>query len=741
MAVGGGAFFLSGVAALVYQVSWQRILELGSGSESLSVALIVGAFMAGIGIGSALGGAWSARVSRRLSLGLFALVEWGVAAFGLFSVPCYYEVLSRRLWWIYSSPPAAAIAHFASLLIPTSLMGMSLPLLARGLVGEAAGAGRILGILYGLNTLGGAFGALLTPWVLMRFAGVRGAVVGGSLCNLAAGLLVLSQGGKLTPAVLETPPPVPRPPGRSLVFWGALYALSGFCALGLEIVWFRLIDVAVRSTAFTFGTVLALYLMGCSVGSLVAARFARRIREPLRAFLIAQAGLLLCAGTAVVVLFRLPSGTPLVRSFVSAWRAPMFFRFGRHFRPSAIAKMYGVLPGLLFGLPTFLMGFSFPLLQRAVQDEPRAVGRKVGLLQAANVLGCVCGSLMTGLVLLSALGTAGTLRLLVGMGLVFALLGVREQGVRSAFGPLLLALGFVTALMPGNRALWLRLHGSLDRSIVSEDATGVAALTPARGGAWRVWVGGKSISSLPFGGFHTLLGALPVILHPEPRAVAIIGLGSGDTAWAAGCRGRATERVQVFEICGPNLRVLEEFAAREARGPEARDLSMLLADPRIHHVVADGRNALQQDRTTYDVIEIDALWPFIANAGDLSSVEFFKLGASRLRQGGLFCTWSPTPRIRASFREAFPYVAAFRDGQIVVGSNDPLPFDRGAWKGRVLDRDVGLYLGGARQEEVLEGLRSARHLPSEGPSDLDTDLFPKDEFRTPELSLAHRGPS
>jgi MFS family permease len=712
-------------------VCWQRILELGSGSESLSVTLIVGAFMAGIGIGSLVGGSWSARVSPPRALRLFALVEWGLAGFGIASSFLYYDLLCRRLPWLYSSPTGAGIAHFVSLLLPTTLMGISLPLLGRAFVPNTARSGRVLGVLYGLNTLGAALGALLAPWVLVRFLGLRGTLLAAALSNLVAGIVAFGLTSLRDEPWVEGRPITPLHRARSLPLLAVLYGLSGFCALGLEIVWFRLIDVAVRSTAFTFGTVLSLYLLGCALGSLAAARLADRIRRPLRAFLLAQAGILLAAGLAIALLFRLPGSVPVLHAFVDAWKAPAFFRFGRHFRPGAIVQMYLALPGILFGLPTFLMGFSFPLLQRAVQDDPRIVGRKVGILQAANIAGCVFGSLATGLVLLSALGTSGTLRVLVGAGVVFALVGLREEGVRSTFGPLVLAFGAVLALLPGNGEIWGRLHGSRQGTLVSEDATGVAALTPGRRGEWRVWIGGKNISAVPFGGFHTLLGAIPVILHPEPRSVAIIGLGSGDTAWAAGCRGLATAQIRVFEISGPNVRLLRRFAEEGPRGQASRDLAGFLSDPRIHHVVADGRNALQQDPTTYDVIEIDALWPFIANAGDLYSVEFFSLVRSRLRPGGLFCTWAPTPRVVASFEAAFPHVAAFRGGQILIGSEGPIPFDRGAWRARIQSEEAGLYFGAARQAEVLAGLRSGgRLLPAAAPEP-DTDLFPRDEFRTP----------
>jgi len=202
----------------------------------------------------------------------------------------------------------------------------------------------------------------------------------------------------------------------SLRLWTLLYALSGFLALSLEVVWFRLMEVGVKSTAFTFGTVLCLYLLGLGTGSLVGGRRAARLARPLEAFLDYQLLLLAFAGSAVALLAWMPPGTPVYRWFFDYWRHDPFFQLGADWNTSALLRLYGLLPLALFGAPTVLMGLSFGALQRAVQDDPATSGRKVGLLQAANIAGCTAGSLLTGLVLLERVGTASTLRLLVATG-------------------------------------------------------------------------------------------------------------------------------------------------------------------------------------------------------------------------------------------------------------------------------------------------------------------------------------
>ena len=172
-------------------------------------------------------------------------------------------------------------------------------------------------------------------------------------------------------------------------------------------------DVGVKSTAYTFGTVLCLYLLGLGAGSLVGGRHAERLARPLEAFLDYQLLLIACAGAAVALVAGLPPATPVYGWLFDYWQHEPFFHLGADWNVGALARLYFLLPLALFGVPTVLMGLSFGALQRAVQDDPATSGRKVGILQAANIAGCTAGSLATGLVLLERIGTAGTVRLLV----------------------------------------------------------------------------------------------------------------------------------------------------------------------------------------------------------------------------------------------------------------------------------------------------------------------------------------
>ena len=510
-----------------------------------------------------------------------------------------------------------------------------------------------------------------------------------------------------------------------------LYATSGFCALALEILWFRFLDVAVRSTAFTFGTLLSLYLLGCAVGSLAGSVLVARVRRPLWAFLVFQCLLLAWSGSAILLIARLPADTPLLAYFDEAWRTTRFVRLGRDTDLGRLAATYLGLPALLFGVPTVLMGLSFPVLQRAVQDDVRTSGRKVGLLQAANIAGCIAGSLLVGLLLLDWIGTAGSFRLLAGVGVLFS--RARNRVLRLAVG----------LSAPGRSPC--RPRASACRTAIS---SGPACTAPPARRSWSTrtrpaWrpsppsatagrcgsTGGAS-ARFPSGGCTPSWGRSRPSSTPRPGRWRSSVSGSGDTAWAVGCRGAATERVTVFEISGPNLGLLERLRERGAAPPT---LAFFLADPRVRHVVADGRNSLENARERFDVIEIDALWPSNAYSGNLYSVEFFELCARRLAPGGLMCSWCPTERVRHSFRRAFPHVIQTRGGQIMIGSNDPIRLDPDGLAPRATDAQVDRLPrsraepGGARGPAH----RGGRRRLSAGREPLNRDLHPRDEFRAP----------
>jgi hypothetical protein len=341
------------------------------------------------------------------------------------------------------------------------------------------------------------------------------------------------------------------------------------------------------------------------------------------------------------------------------------------------------------------MGMSFPLLQRAVQVDLGTLGRRLGALQAANIAGSTLGSVLTGLYLLDVAGTAWTLRILALAGIVFLLWACglawpHAPGARGAArAGAVVAVSLAMLASPSASRLWSRLHGTEAGVIFAEDGSGLSVLKEEDGpepGTKQtvVYVNGIGQSQLPFGGYHTLLGAFPVLLHPDPRHVVVIGLGSGDTLFGTGGRAE-TERMDCIEIVAPQLRTLIELD-RVGGDPGLRGL---LRDRRVSFHFGEGRAVLMRSPDRADVIQADALRPTSAYSGNLYSLEYFTLVRSRLREGGFGVSWGPTRRTRDTFVKAFPHALVI--GDLLIGSDRVIAFDSEAVRRRSRDPRTTAY--------------------------------------------------
>jgi predicted membrane-bound spermidine synthase len=772
-------FVLSGAAALLYQIVWQRLLVLFSGSDVYSSTLVIASFMAGLGIGHLIGGHVADRRSPRTCLKLFALAEAAIAVFGIGSGFLYYDVLYQRLGPLGLPSSVIAPILFVSLLWPTFFMGVSLPLLARATTEDLERAAARIGQLYGFNTLGAAAGALSATWLLLPRFGLSGALWIGAGANLVCALTVLwslrhtAVSASASAATSTSAARVDSAAGRApiegrwqptFIGWAVVYGLAGFLALSLEIVWFRLLGVIVKSTAFTFGTLLAVYLAGLGSGALAGIRSVSRFRRPAAVFLMLQGAVGFATGLVLLIFLGLVTrvgwlqayfagyeplnvGQNLRRLQLRAFIEGRIFTDPAHSLPWEAVMLYLLVPALLIGPPTFLMGFSFPVLQRLVQTDFERLGRHVGALLVSNIAGSAAGTLLTGWLALNVLGTAGTIKALLILSLVFpvvALLVVPRASslstrtfLSSRGGGIALAATviLVVLLQPRAGMLWSTLHGaSVDRIVFGEDATGLSVLRLTGEKAptgTTVFVNGLGQSAMPYGGIHTALGLLPAFIHPHPKRIAVIGLGSGDTAYAAAGRPDV-EEITCIEIVGPQLDTLRALVPRYPYG----GLSGLLSDPRIHHVAADGRLTLMRASARYDIIEADALRPSSAYSGNLFSDGYFELLRRRLQPQGLAVTWSPTARVHRAFVRVFPYVLVLPD--ILLGSNEPIVFDREAVLARLRDPRAHAHYAraGIAADELATAylVEVARYTPDFDRStltDFNTDLFPRDELDRP----------
>jgi predicted membrane-bound spermidine synthase len=766
-------FFISGFTALLYQVVWQRMLGLFSGSDVRSVTIVVASYLLGLGLGSLIGGYISDSLNNRKAVQVYGYCNLGIALFAIFSRFLFYDLLFRQLKPLAQSIPLVLLIVFISLLVPTVLMGLSLPLVAKASSSRIERAAPRIGLLYGINALGSGLGTLISGWYIIGTLGYEQTVYFGAVLSTLVGIVALSTADQFEPDQFEpdqfkpdqvrTDRRTDRPlsvrssastssvstlasrssakaaPQRfslgrfslgTLETWGLLVFGSGFIAISLEIIWFRVLDTVLQSIAYTYAHLLAFILIGNAVGSIVGAAVVRQIRNPRQIFLWIQ---------GFVVAYSLLS-IWLISICLQQHPTDLVHNIG-YLDPDQIGAevvlKYGFIPLLMLVPPNFLLGFYFPLVQKAVQTDSREVGQRLGLIQVANILGNTSGSLLTGLVLLNFIGTSGSLKLLAIVGLGLVLLSWNQS---KAVLPSLLTSGlaaFLTAtiiLFPNNTRLWASLHGIQPQQyfIAAEDSTGIAGVTEAdqRG---TLLASGQAQAGFPYMQVHALLGSIPALLHPHPSQIMIIGLGSGGTAHTAGVNP-STQYIRVVELLSAELRVLREYAQRSLGQP----LQALFRDPRYEFVVGDGRRELEQSNRQFDIIEADAIYPWRSRAGMLYSQEFFQTVQSHLAPGGMFVEWNVSPGIAPTFRSIFPFVTQLGLGSdlyVLIGSDHPVNFDRATLLTKLNNPNTLAFLANARVnvDAIRRDVQSARvesysQAHDGKPQPFNTDLFPRSEY-------------
>jgi spermidine synthase len=324
---------------------------------------------------------------------------------------------------------------------------------------------------------------------------------------------------------------------------------------------------------------------------------------------------------------------------------------------------------------------------------------------------------------------------------MYALRGRMRPALATAGGATLAAICAIALLLPGADSLWARLHGTTpDRMITVEDGSGLAVLKADEQGftgKTMVFTNGLGQSEIPFPDWGITLGLVSAMVHPNPQQIAVIGVGSGGTLFAVGGR-EETRRMTAIEIVEPLHRTLGVLRERTPYG----GLASLLADPRVTYVFADARAVIRLGDRKYDLIVADALRPTSAYAGNLYSTEHFTLLRGRLNPGGVAVTYAPTDRVVDTFARVFPHSMFYRQGyqRIMIGSNEPLAWNGAEAGARAGSRfsteyyaragvDVGSYV------RYFATARPAIYTPDSVPAaaraDLNSDLFPRDEFLVP----------
>ena len=726
-------FFISGFTALLYQVAWQRMLGLFSGSDVRSVTVVVASYLLGLGLGNLISSRYSDRFNNRQCVRIYGLCNLGIALFAVSSRFLFYDLLFLRLQNLARFPLLMLGIVLISLLLPTTLMGLSLPLLSKAINRGVDQAASRIGWLYGINTLGSGLGTLVSGWYLVGTLGYDKTVYLGaafsSCVSLTAFILSwqfdhhnyskLNQERHLT---------VPQP-RQSIGEWYLLVFLSGFAAISWEIIWFRVLDIALQSNAYTYAHLLAFVLVSNGLGSILGSRAISYIRNPKKVFLLIQGAVAIYSAIAIWIIALIWQNYPNLRADIG------YVNFNNIDFP--LIFKYLIVPAAMMIVPNLLLGFYFPLVQKAIQKDGRAIAKRVGSILVANILGNVLGSLVTGLILLDLIGTSASIKLLCCLGLGF-LLAIRPNWIRAKLTLCLTVLAFILVIaFPPNSSFWAALQSipAKDYFIVSEDSTSVAAITE-QGDRGKLYASGQVQANFPYMHIHGLLGSIPALLHPNPIDVMIIGLGSGGTPHSIGVHP-ATKQIKIVELLGAELTVLKEYA----RTPIGKPLKNLFADPRYKIVIGDGRRELALSPQKFDIIEADAIQPWRSRAGMLYSQEFFRQVQSKLKPGGFFVEWDVASGTKETMLSVFPYVTRVGLGKqknlwILIGSDRPVEFDRQQLLARLdlsqvvdfLSNQVGIDVEQVRRDVKSAIVQTDSQAKSGIPEKVNTDLLPRGEY-------------
>lgn len=687
-------FFVSGAAGLAYEVLWSRHLALLFGADAEAVGLVLAVFMSGLGLGSRAFGGLADRV--RAPLRLYAGLEAGIGLFALATGPLLL-VASRAFPALASTlggGPAAATAakavlSAAVLFPPAFLMGGTLPALAGALGGERARAPRLVSLLYAVNLAGAVLGAGATGLWLVEHAGLAGAMRLAAALDLAVAAAALAVSGRLARSGPHAAP-AGRPEPLSPLSRAALFAglfVSGAAFMLDEVVFTRVFSLAFGVSSYAFTLVLVLCLLGLGIGGFAAT--ARAARGPVG---LAAFGRVQLAAAALLGLAM--AAVPL------ASRALVLMRQGPPLGFAASLAVKAALAASLLLPLAAVAGAGTPLLLAFVAGRPGGVGTSVGRALLVNTAGTLAGSLVTGFVLVTVPGSQASLRLgalaSLGAGLLALAAGRGGPRLPATVGAGAIALGVLlvprwpdwvflrsdtyprTAPAATRLEFEQRVRAS-DRERLFLEEGRSATVAVVQGARTRTLLSNGHPEASDLGDMGTQLGIaiVPLVLHPSPRDVLVVGLASGVTADTV-ARAPGVRRVDVAEL-EPAMFRAAAFFSHVNHG--------VLATPTVRLHPADVRGLIAAGGARWDVIvsEPSNLWR--AGVSNLFTAEFYASARGALKPGGVFAQWMQLYSLKwetvrtvlATLARSFPHAEVwFVDGSDVVllGSEAPLVASR-----------------------------------------------------------------
>jgi len=700
-------FFASGAASLTLQVIWFKQLQFVLGSTTLSVSVTIASFFFGLSIGSALGGRVADAVARPLKA--YGFLELTLA-FVSFAVTAFLSHWSTWVGWLspmlsLDSPvrlPLMVILSFATLALPTILMGATLPCLVRVVARSRTELAHRIGLLYGFNTLGAAFGTLSVGFVLIGWLGVtQSSLVASVVYSCVGGFGLLAARREQPLPVAERKQEDRRGDGAkgTLLIW--LFAGSGFVSIAYEVVWFRFLTNISTSSVYAFSGMLGTYLIGLVIGALICARFLAAHKDRLlRYFAVTQFGIAVAATLTLAILGK--AGTirlalqPLVSALVPA-HAQMLLG-------DDVAFFVTCFVALL--LPTTLIGISFPLASELTAVRMSALGRRIGTLYALNTIGGVLGSLTAGFVLIPYLGSQWALAVLISINmLLFAAIAASQPGPPTSLwrpGAIALTVVVVSFALFGPHYLERQLTAFLGAKVLDLRESKEATYTvleyddAAAGKFQQLLVNSKSYANnRPEGRrYMAAMAHYPLLLHTGPsESAAVICIGTGTTV------GAVTTHDELRSIYAIDLAPAVFDFARYFVPINKR----FYANPKVHEIVADGRNYLLGTTNSFDVITMEPPPPTDAGIVNLYTEEFYALAKRRMRPGAVLAQWVPLdigrgvlPKMilkamMAQFKHVSLWLPDRMEG-VAIASDEPLRIDRDVLAKRMAEPAVAADL-------------------------------------------------
>ena len=672
-------FFLSGFASLIYQVVWQRALTLYYGVGAVSVTIIVSVFMLGLGLGSIVGGWLVERSNSPIKLYVNLEIFMGLlGAVSLYALQAAIPILSQ------SSYTEGLVLIFLLLIAPTLLMGATLPVVVKLFNGVCNNLENSLSILYFINTLGAAIGAIIGTWFLISMFSLSIAVYIAAFINICLAIYVytitIRNNSDLSEGNIDSPGKQAEP--YYFKYGPIAIFITGFLAIGYQIVWFRFLSVFLKPSAYLFSTLLFIYLLGIALGSfrmnrVLAKRQGLELARYIQMFFILNFSIAVIQLITWLLIFwglsfnstysifeftiKQPYHPPL--DFLKLWPLDKLWASSSMFIWSSLI----VLPS------TYLMGASFPLIATlAIRDRSRE-GWGVGRLYSINVLGNLIGGLVTGFLLINYFGTEQTLTLFIAVGIVWLIgyLLYSKKALWLAKIILLISFLFGLILLPNKTQLYKLIHPDADVALVTNTENidiktvtteGIDTVVHSFHATFndinvvQVYINGQRHGGSIYTAYYErAIEALRWARNKEN--VLVIGYGGGyvTKTLLASTEIKNITVVELSETLIDNLRQVEHIR---------KDLD----DSRLNLVIDDGRRFLHRIQRKYDLIIMDPIRSTTANSNNLYSKEFFELASSHLSDDGVLFTWfNEKEIIPNTFAAVFSKIRYYK--KYLIGTN------------------------------------------------------------------------